>query len=101
MTKCSVRSWRNRSDGSNRLAAFAVAAPSRALATSAAIVGRVTRRTREHNAEDQRRKAEQTRGNEEESVGVEQRTSDREALDPQTRKPFREFAHVGVGRAEQ
>src|SRR5437899_3448998 len=101
MMKCSVRSWRNRSDGSNRLAAFADAAASRTLASSAAIVGRVTCRTREHDAEDERRKAKQTGANEEESVGVEQRTPDREPLDPQTGKPFREFADVGVRRAEQ
>src|SRR5206468_7507617 len=101
MTKCSVRSWRKRSDGSNRLAAFADAAPSRALASSAAIVGRVTRRTREHKAEDERGKAKKTGANEEESVGVEQRTPCREPLDPHTGKPFREFANVRVGRAEQ
>src|SRR4029077_20697451 len=101
MTKCSVRSWRKRSDGSNRLAAFANAAPSRTLASSAAIVGRVTRRTRQHDAEDERRKAKETGADEEESIGVEQRTPGRESLDPQTGKPFREFADVGVGRAEQ
>src|SRR4029453_2348284 len=101
MTKCSVRSWRKRSAGSNRLAAFAAPAQSRALASSAAIVGRVTRGTREHDAEDERRKAKKTGANEEECVGVEQRTSGRELLDPQTGKPFRELADVGVCRAEQ
>src|SRR5262245_29188999 len=101
MTKCSVRSWRNRSAGSNRLAAFADAAPSRALASSAAIAGRVTRRTREQDAEDERRKAKQSGVNEKEAVSVEQRTPGREPLDPQTGKPLREFADVRIGRAEQ
>src|SRR4026207_1571393 len=99
MTKCSVRSWRKRSAGSNRLPALAAAAQSRRLA-SAATGGRGTRLTREHNAKDGRRKAEKTGANEEESVRVEQRTSDCESFDPQTGKPFRELADVGVSRAE-
>src|SRR6266545_1346023 len=101
MTKCSVGSCRNRSAGSNRPAAFADTAESRALASSAAIVGRVTRRTREHDAEDERRKAKKTGANEEESVCVEQRAPGRESLDPHTGKPFREFAHVRVRGAQQ
>src|SRR5258707_366528 len=96
MTKCSVGSCRNRSAGSNRLAAFADAAASRALPSSAAIVGRVTRLTRKNDAEDERRKAEKARADEKQCVGVEQRAAGRESFDPHPGKPLRKFAHVRI-----
>src|SRR5512132_1196649 len=99
MAKCSVRSTRKRSAGSN------TCAPGRAAAlvtTSALTSSRLmTRRTRKHDAEDERGNPEQSAPDEEEGVAFEERPAGGEVLDHHTRKPLREFPDVGVRGAQK
>src|SRR4051794_36352838 len=102
MAKCGVRITRNVSAGSKTCAAAgATDARRRTLPTSALSVLCGTCGTREHEAEDERRHAEQSRADEEEPVRLDQRTSGCEALHPHAGEPLRELADVRVRRAQE
>src|SRR5437773_2499960 len=103
MTKCSVGSARNRSAGSNSVAALdSDALPARKPLTSSAVSRPgFTRRTRKNDAEDERRKAKQTGADEKQSVRIDERPSRGEPLDPHAGEPLRELADVGVRRAQE
>src|SRR5262249_23642106 len=112
MRKCGVERTRNFSSGSKSVAARAVAVHSdtaSATRTTAAAgldarttrTPRLTRRTGQHEAQEERRDAEEAGTDEEQPVGLDERPSDREPLDPDAREALRELADVGVRRAQQ
>src|SRR5436190_19352103 len=104
--KCSVRTVRKRSAGSNSDAAcpgvaHAQASTPSALANSSFGRLNVTRGTRQHEAHEERREAQQSRLDEKESVRLEQRTARGQTFDPDAGEPLRELPDVGVRGAQQ
>src|SRR4051812_39533908 len=101
MRKCAVGSTRNRSRGSNVDALCAVAGQSEITSATrtARMAGldacttrmpRLPRRPSQNDAQDECGNAEQPCADEEESVPLDQRTADREPLDPDARESLRE-----------
>src|SRR5437867_8125078 len=103
MKKCSVGSTRKRSAGSKRLAAPATPAEQTSSALTSSALSRLgfTRGTRKHDAEDERRHAQETGANEKKSVRFDQRPADCQSLDPHARESLGELADVGVRGAQQ